>query len=63
MRKERCATSHAQIMNNSGYPIKQCSEPRTVLMPSFESMRTSFLTRAVADLVSRSATDIVANEM
>jgi hypothetical protein len=26
---------------------------RIVLMPSFESMRTSFLTRAVADLGSR----------
>jgi hypothetical protein len=32
---------------------KRCSEPRTVLMPGFESMRTSFLARAVADLVSR----------
>ena len=32
---------------------RRCSEPRTVLMPSFESMRTSLLTRAVADLVSR----------
>jgi len=28
-------------------------EPRTVLMPSFESMRASLLVRAVADLVSR----------
>jgi hypothetical protein len=32
---------------------RRCSEPRTVLMPSFESMRTSFFARAVADLVSR----------
>lgn len=32
---------------------KRCSEPRTVLMPSFKSMPTSFLIRAVADLVSR----------
>ena len=32
---------------------KRCSEPRTVLMPSFESMRTSFLAHAIADLVSR----------
>jgi len=32
---------------------KRCSEPRTVLMPSFEYMRTSLLIRAVADLVSR----------
>jgi hypothetical protein len=32
---------------------RRCSEPRTVLMPRFESMRMSFLARAVADLVSR----------
>jgi hypothetical protein len=32
---------------------KRCSEPRTVLMSSFHCMRTSLLTRAVADLVSR----------
>jgi hypothetical protein len=31
----------------------RCSEPQAVLMPSFESMRTSLLIRAVADLVSR----------
>ena len=31
----------------------RCSEPRPVLMPTFESMRTSLLARAVADLVSR----------
>jgi hypothetical protein len=32
---------------------RRCSEPRPVLMPKFESMRTSILARAVADLVSR----------
>jgi hypothetical protein len=32
---------------------KRSSEPRAVLMPSFDSMPTSFLARAVADLVSR----------
>ena len=32
---------------------RRCSEPRTVLMPRIESMRTSFVIRAVADLVSR----------
>jgi len=29
---------------------KRCSEPRTVLMPTFKSMRTTFVIRAVADL-------------
>jgi hypothetical protein len=32
---------------------RRCSEPRTVLMPGFQSMRTSLLARAVADIVSR----------
>lgn len=32
---------------------RRCSEPRTVLMPSFKSIRTSILTRAVVDLGSR----------
>jgi hypothetical protein len=32
---------------------KRWSERRTVLMPSFESMRISFLAHAVADLQSR----------
>ena len=32
---------------------KRFGDPRTVLMPSFDSMPTSFLARAVADLVSR----------
>jgi hypothetical protein len=32
---------------------RRCSEPRTVLIPGFESMRMSFLARAVADIVSR----------
>ncbi len=32
---------------------RRCSEPRTVLTPRFQSRRTSFLIRAVADLVSR----------
>ena len=32
---------------------RRCSEPRTVLIPKFESMRMSFLIRAVADLGSR----------
>ena len=31
----------------------RCSEPRTFLMPIFESMRISILARAVADLESR----------
>ena len=31
----------------------RCSEPRTAHMLGFESMRTSFFTREVADLVSR----------
>ena len=32
---------------------KRCSEPRTVPIFSLKNMRTSFLTRAVADLMSR----------
>jgi hypothetical protein len=32
---------------------RRCSEPRTALTPGFESVETSLLTRAVADLVSR----------
>ena len=31
----------------------RCSEPRSVYIPRFDRMRTSFLARAVADLVSR----------
>jgi len=32
---------------------RRSGEPRTVLIPSVDVMRTSFLTRAVADLESR----------
>ena len=44
---------HLLLPSHAEHLTKRCSEPRTVLMPRFESMRTSFLVRAVADLVSR----------
>ena len=43
----------AHISWHPTHLTKRCSEPRTVLMRRFESIRTSLLTRAVADLVSR----------
>jgi len=36
----------------------RCSEPRTLLLRSFHSIRTSLVVRAVADIVSRSADSI-----
>ncbi len=46
-------SSHAAPRFISMRPNPAMRKPRTVLVPPVESMRTSFLTRAVADFVSR----------
>src|SRR5438270_1867016 len=59
VRYERCFLLRAECNGAAVAPKRRqhltslCNEPRTVLMPSYESMRASLLVRAVADLVSR----------
>jgi hypothetical protein len=54
-RDDRCLVTLSEYLEQqiANRLTRRFSESRTVLIPSFQGMRTSILARAVTDLVSR----------